>query len=119
MYTIVTLTALRQHLGLSASDTADDARLLGALQAASAHIERAAARRFCPRIAALKHQIERYDSLYLTLHDDLLSLTSLLDGDGTSISLNDVIYQPDAAPTACCTSPMAARFSAAISIPSS
>ena len=28
MYTIITLTALRQHLGLSASDTADDARLL-------------------------------------------------------------------------------------------
>ncbi|NWF69038.1 MAG: hypothetical protein HXY40_08125 [Chloroflexi bacterium] len=95
MYTIPTLTALRQHLGLAASDTADDTRLLGALQAASAQIERVSGRHFCPRIAALKHVVERYDTRCLTLRDDLLALTSITDGDGTSISLNEVLLKPD------------------------
>lgn len=98
MYTIATLTALRQHLGLSSGDTSDDARLLGALQAASAQIERAAGRRFCPYVATLKHVVERFDELYLILREDLLSLTSIVDGDGTSINLNDVIGVPDFAP---------------------
>jgi hypothetical protein len=98
MYTIATLTALRQHLGLSSSDTADDARLLGALQAASAQIERAAGRRFCPQVATVNHIVERFDELYLILRDDLLSLISIVDGDGTSVSVNDVICVPDFAP---------------------
>jgi hypothetical protein len=98
MYTIATLTALRQHLGLSSSDTSDDARLLGALQAASAQIERAAARHFCPRLASIEHSVSRYDTLYLTLREDLLSLTTLIDGDDTSISLSEVILAPQAMP---------------------
>ncbi len=98
MYTIATLTALRQHLGLSSSDTSDDARLLGVLQAASAHVERAAARRFVPRVATLKHLVEKFEPLYITLYDDLLSLISVVDGDGSTISLSDVIAAPDAAP---------------------
>lgn len=96
MYTINTLYALRARLGLAAAETSDDARLLAALQAAAAQIERAAGRRFCPRQAALQHTIH-YPS-ELLLDDDLLELTTLTNGDGSAIPLNNVILLPDDAP---------------------
>ncbi|MEZ4667902.1 MAG: hypothetical protein R3E39_08310 [Anaerolineae bacterium] len=96
MYTISTLYQLRDHLGLAASDTSGDTRLLNALQAAASQIERAAGRRFCPRRAALQHNYT--SSLELLLDDDLLELVSLTNGDGTAINLNDVIPVPDEAP---------------------
>jgi len=94
MYTIATLYQLRQRLGLAASDTADDPRLLAALQAAAAHIEGAANRRFCPRLATIHHTIG-LDHTELPLDDDLLELTSLTNGDGSAISLSDVVAAPD------------------------
>lgn len=96
MYTISTLDQLRARLGLASTDTADDPRLLNALQAAAAGIERAAGRRFCPRQKGIQHNYT--SSLELLLDDDLLELTSLTNGDGSSINLNDVIPVPDEAP---------------------
>lgn len=96
MYTLATLYALRARLGLAAADTADDPRLLTALQAASAHIERAAGRRFSPRRAALLHNYTAPDELLLD--DDLLERISLANGDGNPISGGDVIALPDEAP---------------------
>jgi hypothetical protein len=96
MYTINTLYALRARLGLADSETSDDARLLAALQAAAAQIERAAGRRFCPRQASLQHTI--HYPTELILDDDLLELTSLTNGDGNSIDPNNVILLPDDAP---------------------
>ena len=96
MYTLSTLDQLRARLGLASSDTADDPRLLNALQAAAAQIERAAGRRFCPRQKAIQHNYS--SSLELLLDDDLLELTSLTNGDGSSINLTDVIPVPDEAP---------------------
>jgi hypothetical protein len=96
MYTINTLYALRARLGLVASETSDDARLLAALQAAAAQIEHAAGRHFCPRKAALQHSV-RYPT-ELLLDDDLLELTGLANSDGTTIPLNNVILLPDDAP---------------------
>jgi hypothetical protein len=96
MYTLTTLYQLREHLGLAAADTADDARLLNALQAAASQIERAAGRRFCPRRAALQHNFTT--SLELLLDDDLLELISLTNGDGSSLNINEVIPVPDEPP---------------------
>jgi hypothetical protein len=100
MYTIATLHQLRQRLGLAAAETADDARLLAALQAAAAQIERAAGRSFCPRVAAIPHSINPKYTTELLLDDDLLELTSLTNGDGSAISLNDVLALPAEGPIA-------------------
>ena len=96
MYTLNTLYALRARLGLATSETADDTRLIAALQAAAAQVERAAGRRFAPRKAALQHTITR--ATELLLDDDLLELTTLANGDGTTIPLNNVLLLPDDAP---------------------
>jgi len=96
MYTISTLDQLRTRLGLASADTADDPRLLNALQAAAAQIERATGRRFSPRQKAIQHNYS--SSLELLLDDDLLELTSITNGDGSSLNLTDVIPVPDEAP---------------------
>lgn len=96
MYTLSTLDQLRTRLGLASTDTADDTRLMNALQAAAAQIERETGRRFCPRQKAIQHNYT--SSLELLLDDDLLELTSLTNGDGSSINLNDAIPAPDESP---------------------
>lgn len=96
MYMLSTLYRLRQQLGLAATETADDSRLIPTLEAASTHIERSAGRRFAPRRAALQHDYT--SSLELLLNDDLLELTSITNGDGSAINLSDVIPVPDEAP---------------------
>ncbi len=96
MYTISTLNQLRSRLNLATAETTDDARLLTALQAAAAQIERAAGRRFCPRLDALQHNFTSV--LELLLDDDLLQLTSVTNGDGSTVNLSDVIAIPDEAP---------------------
>ena len=96
MITLSTLDQLRTRLGLASGDTADDARLMSALQAASAQIERATGRRFSPRQKSLRHTYS--SSLELLLDDDLLELTGLTNGDGSLIPLTDVIPVPDSAP---------------------
>lgn len=92
MYTIATLYRLRQRLGFSDTDTAEDARLLAALGAATAQIEQAAGRRFIPRKATLTHTIT--DATELLLEDDLLELTAVTDGDGSSVDVGDVLLRP-------------------------
>jgi hypothetical protein len=96
MYTITSLYQLRQRLGLAASDTTDDPRLLAALQSAAAHLERLAGRRFCPRIAALRHDFT--NSAELLLDDDLLELTTLTNGDGSMIPTQNVLRLPEYGP---------------------
>jgi hypothetical protein len=96
MYILATLDQLRARLNLAAADTSDNTRLLAALSAASAQIERAAGRRFCPRLAALQHNYT--SALELLLDDDLLELTALTNGDSSAISLSDVITVPDEFP---------------------
>jgi hypothetical protein len=96
MYLLNTLYALRAHLGLATAETADDPRLIAALQAAAFQVERAAGRRFSPRKAALQHTITR--ATELLLDDDLLELSALANGDGTTVPLNNVILLPDDAP---------------------
>ncbi|MEO1286880.1 MAG: hypothetical protein AAFV93_03870 [Chloroflexota bacterium] len=95
MYTLTTLYALRQHLGLEADDTSDDQRLLDALQAASATIERHTRRAFQPRLASIAHDLNLRDVRELLLKDDLLTLQSITNGDGSSITNDDVIQVAD------------------------
>ncbi|MEO8609955.1 MAG: hypothetical protein ABI690_18825 [Chloroflexota bacterium] len=96
MYMLNTLYALRARLGLVAAETSDDSRLIAALQAAAYQVERAAGRRFAPRKAALQHTITRPTELLLD--DDLLELSTLANGDGTTVPLNNVVLLPDDAP---------------------
>ena len=96
MYTLATLYALRQHIGLDASDTTEDERLMDALEAASAAIERHSCRRFQPRLASIAHDVNLRDVSELLLKEDLLELQSLTNGDDSSIALSDVIQIADA-----------------------
>lgn len=91
MYTIGTLYQLQSYLDLT--DGVDDARLLGALQAAAVHLERLAGRRFCPYVATLMHDITGKGELLLD--DDLLALNSLTDT--AQINLDDVRVLPGSA----------------------
>lgn len=96
MYTLATLDQFRQRLGLSASDSSEDARLIEALQAASAQIEQAARRRFSPRLATLAQDVNPRHPQELLLSDDLLQIDALSNGDGSSIDPLDLIALPDA-----------------------
>lgn len=90
MYSLASLEMLRAHLGLAASDSSEDTRLLRALEAASLGIERKANRRFIPRLASILHSIEARKATELALHEDLLELQSVTNGDGSSINLSDI-----------------------------
>lgn len=84
-----TLTAFRARLGLAATDTTDDARLLAKLRAASAEIEANTGRRFYPTMETRRFDYRR--ALWLTFGSQtLLELTAILNGDGTYIPTNAV-----------------------------
>ena len=94
MYTIATLHALRRHLNLAAADTSSDADLMRCLQRASHIIESLTRRQYCPTVASLSASIQPEHPEELILPNDLLALTSLDNGDGSSMSLNDVRLVP-------------------------
>ncbi len=94
MYTIATLYQLRRYLGLASADPDDDDRLLSSLQSASAEIERLANRSFNPRLATLQHSVNLSDATELLLDDDLLELSTLVNGDGNSIGSGDILTIP-------------------------
>jgi hypothetical protein len=97
MYTIATLQQLRQRLGLSPDDTADDPRLLAALQAATAQMEAAALRRFIPRRVSIGHTLNPRYPTELVLVDDLLELDTLVNGDGRTIAPEHIVTVPHSA----------------------
>ncbi|MFN8380251.1 MAG: head-tail connector protein [Anaerolineae bacterium] len=98
MPVLATLDDLRRHLGLRADETTDDDRLLMALEAASAELERECGRHFEPRFAAITHHAHEADDT-LSLADDLLILTGLTDAGG-AIPLEAVTRIPDDGPAA-------------------
>jgi hypothetical protein len=82
--TYATLTAFRERQGLAADDTADDARMLAKLRAATAQIERYTGRSFLP-VVATRH-FDWHDARTLLFRGyDLLELTSITNGDGTTV----------------------------------
>jgi hypothetical protein len=90
---LASLDALRRRFGLTASS--EDARLLAALSAASAQIERLAGRRFTPRQDIIHHDAIPLFPTELLLTEDLLVLTALEDAAG-SIPLDDALLIPSA-----------------------
>lgn len=94
MHTPATLHALRLHLGLDPADSADSARLVHALRAASAHIERLAGRRFSPRRETIVHQAGARGGALL-LRADLLHLLALTDAaSGQPVALENIVCLP-------------------------
>lgn len=95
MHTLATPRALRLHLGLDPADSADDARLSHTLQAASAHLERLAGRRFSPRRQFIAHYTDRQRAGTLLLRADLLALLGLADAvSGQPVPLESIICLP-------------------------
>ena len=90
---LATLYALRQDLGFAASDTAEDARLLSCLTAATALIESGAGRRFRPLLATRSHSIDMTRPTELVLEADLLTLQSVMHGVAESIALDQILCQ--------------------------
>jgi hypothetical protein len=82
--TYATLTAFRERQGLAAADTADDARMLAKLRAATAQIERYTGRSFLPVLATRRFDWHVARTLLFRGYD-LLELTSIANGDGTTV----------------------------------
>jgi hypothetical protein len=95
MYTIATLHDIRLHLNLADDDTSSDANLLKTLQQASHILESVTNRRYCPAIESRIASIDIAHPTELMLPDDLLALSALTNGDGSSISLDDVQTVPN------------------------
>jgi hypothetical protein len=83
-----TLTDLRRYLSLTSAQTDDDGLLLTLLGAAARLIDAYTGRRFYPVRQA--HPFTYDDPALLLLHDDLLTLHSLTNGDGSTLS--SVVY---------------------------
>jgi hypothetical protein len=79
-----TLADIRRHLGLSSTQTDDDDLLLSLLGAAARLIDAYTGRRFYP--VRETHTYTCDDPGLLLLRDDLLTLHSLTNGDGSALS---------------------------------
>lgn len=90
LYTLATLAAFRAYLGLATNEGEDDA-LIHALRAATHHLERATNRRYAPYYATRACTLLLYDLSECVLGEDLLELHTLIDGDGSSIPIDDVL----------------------------
>lgn len=86
MYVLATLEDLRQHIGLESDDTRENPRLIEALQAATAIIERRTWRKFQPYRATLRHDSSAHNPQPLLLRDDLLQLHQVQQADGKVIA---------------------------------
>lgn len=91
MYTVATLYALRQQLGLADADITEDLRLLMALEVASTAIETRTQRHFIPRLKTLTHNVDLRNIKTVLLKEDLLELQSLTNGDGSVVPLDDTL----------------------------
>lgn len=96
MRSIVTLDQFRQHLGLSTSARADDARLRAALESATALVETLSGRYFLPQRLILLHAAEHDHPDRVSLRADLLHLLALSDEAG-DITLDNVLIGADGA----------------------
>ncbi len=88
--TYATLDQLRARQNLAVADTADDARFLTKLRAASAQIDRHIGRTFSPSVGT---RLVDYRSVRTLLFrtGDLLELTTLTNGDGSIIDPSAII----------------------------
>lgn len=91
---IVTLSQVKDYVKISASTTQDDALIDRLITAAQTAIESYTRRRFEPTTATKLYdeRATRGDTLFLD--DDLLSVTSLVDGMGRTLTPSDYRLEP-------------------------
>lgn len=111
---LIGLAELRRHLGLAAGDTQDDARLYGAMIAASAQMMRSCGRQFAPSIETRAHTL-RVTGAVLALEGDLLELRGLADVTG-AIALGAVKLLPAGGVAALLQRTDGARFSGTVQV---
>lgn len=92
MNVYATLTGLRRVLALSSTQTDDDELLLSLLQTASRLIDGYTGRQFFPVQATRTYTVQNPATLLLDA--DLLALSSLTNGDGTTIPTAAVHVEP-------------------------
>lgn len=84
---------LYQHIG--SGKTAHDSLLNDLISKASARIDRYCNRTFVAASATRKfHGMHDVDSQTLYLDEDLVSVTSITNGDGTTLSASDYVLEP-------------------------
>jgi hypothetical protein len=74
------------------TDTADDAVIEGLLESASRYLDLQTSRQFYPSVTTRLFDIPQTSTLFLD--DDLLELTTLTNGDGTTINSTNYILLP-------------------------
>lgn len=92
---IVELAQIREYLNISTPvATKDDQLLMRLIDAAQQLIEERTRRRFAPGSATRNYGPECATGALLFLDDDLLSVTSLLDGSGANVPGADYRLEP-------------------------
>lgn len=89
-----TLTQVRAYLKFDTAETADDVLLTDFLRYSCRYADTRAGTSFQPTIATRYFDVPCNDARLLQFDDHLLELSSITNGDGTAISLSDVIYHP-------------------------
>lgn len=89
-----TLAELKRYLGIPSTETQDDDILPGFITAAEAAIDAECGRWFEARAETRTYGREVVDGPMLYLDADLLSLTSVTNGDGAALALADVLLWP-------------------------
>lgn len=90
-----TLTRLRSAIGLADSDTTDNALLARFIRAASGMMSAHCHRTFHPYVAT--HSFDYGEDAYayaLEVHDDLLEVTTLTNGDGVVVTAGQYVLSP-------------------------
>lgn len=87
-----TLAAVKSLLNIASIDTGDDGVINDLITQTSRYIDDKTGRRFYPSVET--HKFNTPDDRELWLDDDLLSLTTLTNGDGDTIASTEYILQP-------------------------
>lgn len=92
-----TLTDYKSYHTITSTDLTDDAVINQLLEGASRLLDSKTGRKFYPTIETLKYDLPKTPILYV--EDDLLELTTLTNGDNTTISsANYFLHSPNATP---------------------
>jgi len=89
-----TLSDWKNHQDATSVDYADDSVVEVLIEAASRLIDNETRRTFYARTATNKYDVPDGNVLYIE-DDDLLTITKLMNGDGTTLTTNDYILKPN------------------------
>lgn len=92
---LTTLTAVRADKSIGATYTGDDELLRRYIRAASNMWGMWTGRQFVPYIDTKKFSLAHVEGLSLCMNEDLLSVTSVTNADGASVSGSDYAIRPD------------------------